>query len=399
MASDSDARMPGPSTARAPAITTLAAMATPRLGARANTSRAADTTKATSDRNRSTRLGVLGHQPGGDAGADDEPDQLGRLDAGGHEPACPLVEVELLLVDEGGERDEPDQRGAEERQAVPDPPQGLDLPDHPPGLGERGGASSVATTSALAPMAARSWPPRTGSLSQKASTTKTPSGRRRPGTAPASRTRRRAARRGAARRTPPRRWRPGGPRTPGPGPTAGSSRPAASCGWGRRWPARCRSRRGRRTGRSPRPASPVSSEKRPQMAPPAAAMGTRGYLSAAEAMGIWSTRASRVTKAMRVRMPWVPRPNSSRISGSRMPKAVRSSSSTVLSPNSTTRGRIGPPEVIRLSQPRGPAAGAATAALTSARPRGSRPGAGRGRRRAGRPAWPARSRRRARRRR
>ncbi len=89
------------------------------------------------------------------------------------------------------------------------------------------------------------------------------------------------------------------------------------------------------------PARPVRREKNPHRAPPARAIDTRRWRSAAAAMGTWSRSASSDTRAIRVRIPWVPRPNSSRISGSRMPKAVRSSSSTALRPNSTTRASSG----------------------------------------------------------
>ena len=54
--------------------------------------------------------GVAGDQLGADPTADDEADELGRLDRGGHEPASSLVEVEHLLVEEAGQRREADER-------------------------------------------------------------------------------------------------------------------------------------------------------------------------------------------------------------------------------------------------------------------------------------------------
>ena len=82
-------------------------------------------------------------------------------------------------------------------------------------------------------------------------------------------------------------------------------------------------------------AMPVKSENSPAVAP-MIAMRTRLLRSAYQAIGTWSASAPRLTTAMRVSAPCSPRWNASRISGSRMPNAVRSSSSTALSPNSTT---------------------------------------------------------------
>ena len=83
-------------------------------------------------------------------------------------------------------------------------------------------------------------------------------------------------------------------------------------------------------------AMPVKRENSPHAVAPMIAMRTRLLRSAYQAIGTWSASAPRLTTAMSVRAPCRPRWNASRISGSRMPKAVRSSSSTALSPNSTT---------------------------------------------------------------
>ncbi len=72
------------------------------------------------------------HQAGGDPGAEDQPEQLRRFDARGDDAAGPLVEVVDLLVEQAREHRETDQRDREERQRVPDPPEGLDLPHDPP---------------------------------------------------------------------------------------------------------------------------------------------------------------------------------------------------------------------------------------------------------------------------
>ena len=108
------------------------------------------------------------HQLGADPGADDEADELHRLDRGGDEPAGPLVEAVHLLVEEAGERREADERRGEERQRPPDAPEALDATAQPPRLAEAGGASSVMTASSQAPMARRSCAPRTGSRSLQA---------------------------------------------------------------------------------------------------------------------------------------------------------------------------------------------------------------------------------------
>ncbi len=85
-------------------------------------------------------------------------------------------------------------------------------------------------------------------------------------------------------------------------------------------------------------ASPVIPLKNPQTSAPAMASGTRRDRSANWAIG--TCRASAATKdtATSASTVVVSRPNSSRMFGRRMPNAVRSSSSTAFSPNSTTSG-------------------------------------------------------------
>ena len=82
------------------------------------------------------------------------------------------------------------------------------------------------------------------------------------------------------------------------------------------------------------------------------AIGTRLCRSAScrSAPGAAARRGS--SPPMSVRTPCRPRPNSSRISGRRMPKAVRSSSSTALSPNSTTSAKAGPSPTMSRSHER-----------------------------------------------
>ena len=92
-------------------------------------------TNATCRQEPENRLrSTLRHHAGRDAGTDDQADELGRLDAGGDDASGPLVQVEDLLVEEGGEDRETDERDREERQRVPDAAEAVDLPDDAPRL-------------------------------------------------------------------------------------------------------------------------------------------------------------------------------------------------------------------------------------------------------------------------
>ena len=137
------------------------------------------------------------------------------------------------------------------------------------------------------------------------------------------------------------------------GPRRRSSRRAASCASGRPPPCRCRSRRTHDRQHHHRRGQP--GEDREQAPTPTRAdrprCGTRLLRSAYCGDRHLQQRARRARRrATSVRTPCRSRPNSSRISGSRMPNAVRSSSSTALSPNSTNSGNTGPPAAER-SQP------------------------------------------------
>ena len=71
-------------------------------------------------------------------GADEQADELHRLGGRGDVGAgAPSSSPKLSLVEQRGQRGEADERGGEERQGVEDPAQALDLPHHPPRLGER----------------------------------------------------------------------------------------------------------------------------------------------------------------------------------------------------------------------------------------------------------------------
>jgi hypothetical protein len=84
------------------------------------------------------QAGVLGDELGADACADDQADELHRLDGCGDEAAGPLVEVEDLLVEQASERAEADERCREEGQRPPDATEALDVAAEPPRLAERG---------------------------------------------------------------------------------------------------------------------------------------------------------------------------------------------------------------------------------------------------------------------
>ena len=80
---------------------------------------------------------IGGVPPRRDPGTDDETDQLERFGDRRRDAARPLVEIELLLVQQRGEGDEPDEADGEERERRPQPPQGRDPLHRAPALGER----------------------------------------------------------------------------------------------------------------------------------------------------------------------------------------------------------------------------------------------------------------------
>ncbi len=111
-------------------------------------------TTATRDRKRIRPAHVAEEAPRDDARADHQPDELERLGDGGGDAPSALVEAELLVVEQGCQDDEADQRGGEEREAPPQPLQRVDLLHGPPALGERRrGLLRSTTTSSPAPVA------------------------------------------------------------------------------------------------------------------------------------------------------------------------------------------------------------------------------------------------------
>ena len=64
-------------------------------------------------------------------------DQLAGLGAGSDDAPRPLVQVVRVLVEQGGQRAEPDERHGKERHCHEDAAKALDLPAHPPRLGIR----------------------------------------------------------------------------------------------------------------------------------------------------------------------------------------------------------------------------------------------------------------------
>ena len=96
-------------------------------------------------------------------------------------------------------------------------------------------------------------------------------------------------------------------------------------------------------------ASPVMNEKTAHAKAPIMANDTLFILSANPAIGICKASASAATIPNKVRSPWNPRPNSSRISGARIANAVLSSSSTALRPNRISNGYVGPEPTMRLN--------------------------------------------------
>ena len=137
MASDSEAKMPGASSAARPVIRTLAMIATASTGASANATHAPAMPTATSDSRRSPSPGSRSISREAKRDADEDADDLGGLGDAGDEASLRLGEVEDLLVVERRERGQADHRRGEERQRVPDPPQRADLPEDADGLGPR----------------------------------------------------------------------------------------------------------------------------------------------------------------------------------------------------------------------------------------------------------------------
>ena len=237
--------MPGPTMASPAVMTALAATATTRLGARANTAARTEAAREIHDEELQDPAGLGQHELRGHPGPDDQADELERLDGGGHRAAAHLVEAELLLVEERGQGHEADERRGQERQGVPDAPEAGDLPAHAPRLGEARAAPPRCRRSPRrrpwprAPVA----PHRLPHLQAEDDQDHRGDGEHEE-RAPASRTSTPGGRRAAGRGTGPRRWPPGGRSRRAAGCRAGSSRPAASCGSDRPPPCRCPSRPG-----------------------------------------------------------------------------------------------------------------------------------------------------------
>ena len=79
---------------------------------------------------------VAGRQPGGDDGSHGEAEQVEDLDRGDEVGTLDGVEVERLLILQGGQGREAGNGCRQERQRDEDPAEHTDLPDRPPGLAE-----------------------------------------------------------------------------------------------------------------------------------------------------------------------------------------------------------------------------------------------------------------------
>ena len=120
MASERATRMPGPSIASDAEITQLTADRDDDV----RREREADRGDRRGDRDLGEEADQAAHvaeeASGDDARAEDQADELERFGDRRGDAASPLVEAELLLVQQRGQRDEADQRRGEERQAPPD---------------------------------------------------------------------------------------------------------------------------------------------------------------------------------------------------------------------------------------------------------------------------------------
>ena len=137
IANDNTVRMPGATTASSAEIAQLRTTATTRFGDRANNAEHAACSQRRPRDEPDQAREVGGVPPRRDPRTDDETDQLERFGDRRCDAACPLVEVELLVVQqrrEGGEADEAD---GEEGERRPHPPQRRDPLHRAPALGER----------------------------------------------------------------------------------------------------------------------------------------------------------------------------------------------------------------------------------------------------------------------
>ena len=137
MASDSEAKIPGASSADSPEIRTLAITATASTGARAKRDPGAGDADRHERQQPEPEARVAQHEARGQRDAEGDADDLRGLGDGGDEAPLRLGEVEDLLVVERRERGQADHRRGEERQREPDAPQRADLPEDAHRLGPR----------------------------------------------------------------------------------------------------------------------------------------------------------------------------------------------------------------------------------------------------------------------
>ena len=206
MASDRATRMPGPSIASDAEITQLTATATTMFGASAKRDRSdrrgdgdARRGSGSSPRMLPRKRRVTMREP------TTRPTSWNGSAMAEAKPAGTLVEAELLLVQQRGERDEPDQ-GRRRGTAGSTRCVAGSRSSAPFANSRRTTAPSPRwrCTSSLAPIACRSHRPRTGSRSRRAITAKTSVGitKTRNGRAPTERVRQQSGRRAGRRTTP-----------------------------------------------------------------------------------------------------------------------------------------------------------------------------------------------------
>ncbi len=137
IASESDAKMPGASSAASPEIRMLANTATQMTGASANRTHAPRDADGDERQQLQPEPWVLQHEARRERDPEHDADDTEWLGARGDDPSLRLREVEDLLVVDRRQGREADHRGGEERQREPDAPQRADLPQDAHRLGPR----------------------------------------------------------------------------------------------------------------------------------------------------------------------------------------------------------------------------------------------------------------------
>ena len=116
IANDNTVRIPGATTASSAEIAQLRTTATTRFGDRANNAEHAACSQRRPRDEPDQAREVGGVPPRRDPRTDDETNQLERFGDRRCEAACPLVEAELLVVQQVREGDESDEADGEERE-------------------------------------------------------------------------------------------------------------------------------------------------------------------------------------------------------------------------------------------------------------------------------------------